>query len=426
MCGRVEDRDAERTGLTEESDTSQWRDTRRESGIQRNRRVVVRDAESIRPDQAHAVLTDLLDEAMFALQARLTAFAESRRHDHERAHALDHAVVEHLVDARRGHRDHREIDRIGNVAHRRVRADSPDRRRPHAGRPRRAAMASLWLARRPGTRRVVSRSALLIVGFTVTVGTIDREHRAGESGRNDVGQQRVSHLLGIGRRPDHGNRRRSQQVGDAARLGGALTVVAHREHRLGGIDRELDVHRRAVECARDLVAGVAEDGDHVGILAEHLGLEAGESVLGSGTGEMFEQNRPEAAALVFVGDDEGDLGRFGLAVGGESLVDADRDDLPTEHCDDRNPVAVVDRCHACDLARRKRRRRTEVAHVPGAFGQTRVESDDAVGVVGNDRTQMHHATVGREDIGDPVSGVIPRTARALTLSVIVPGSGLHG
>ena len=141
---------------------------------------------------------------------------------------------------------------------------------------------------------------------------------------------------------------------------------------------------------------------------------------------MFEENGSEAAALVFVGDDEGDLCGFWLAVGGESLVDADRDDLPAEHCDDRNPVVVVDRGHACDLARRKSRRRTEVAHVPGAFGQTRVESDDAVGVVGNDRTQMHHAAVGREDVGDPVAGVIPRTARALALCVVIPVTCLNG
>ncbi|GAB37269.1 hypothetical protein GOSPT_005_00070 [Gordonia sputi NBRC 100414] len=55
-----------------------------------------------------------------------------------------------------------------------------------------------------------------------------------------------------------------------------------------------------------------------------------------------------------------------------------------------------------------------------------MESDDAVGIVGNDRTQMHHTAVGREDVGDPVSGVVPRTARALALCVIIPVTGLYG
>ena len=163
----------------------------------------------------------------------------------------------------------------------------------------------------------------------------------------------------------------------------------------------------AVEAARKLVSGVAEHRDHVGVLAQYLGLELGESVLGGRTGEVFEQDRAQAAALMFVGHHERDLGGVGSAVDGQSLVDAHRDDVVGQYGHDRHPVVVVDRGHPRHLACRQSRRGSEIPHVAGAFGQSRMEADEPVGVVGHDRPQMHDATVRGEDVGDPVPRIVP-------------------
>ncbi len=346
------------------------------------------------------MLADLGDQAALVLEALLLAgLAEARRHHDERAHTLDQAVVEHVVDARGRHRDHREVDGVGDVADGLVGPDPPHRRRSFPGATTRR--------RRFAADTGPSRLGLLLDPG----GAVDREHRPGESPGDDVGQQGVSDLVRVGRGPDHRDRGGSQQIGDAAGLRRAFTGVAHRQQRLGGVDEELDVHGRAVEAPCELIPRIAEHRDHVRILAEDLGLETGETVLRRRTGQVFEQDGSEAAALVFIGDDERNLGRFGFAVEAETLVDADRDDLAPEFGDDRDTLLVVDGRHPGHLARRQGRSRTEVPHVPGALGELGVEGHDAVGVVGHDRSQVHDAAIGGQHIGDPVPRIVPRATR---------------
>ena len=61
--------------------------------------------------------------------------------------------------------------------------------------------------------------------------------------------------------------------------------------------------------------------------------------LAGGRGQVLEQHRADAAALVGVGDDERDLGLVGAR---RALVAADGDDLAAELGDERDPVVVVD------------------------------------------------------------------------------------
>ena len=95
-----------------------------------------------------------------------------------------------------------------------------------------------------------------------------------------------------------------------------------------------------LEVVPDRVAGVAEDAEHAPVLRQHLGDEAVDAVLAGGGGEVLEQHRAEPAALVGVGDDEGDLGRRPVRV--DPVVAADGDDVVADRRDERHPVDVVD------------------------------------------------------------------------------------
>ena len=162
----------------------------------------------------------------------------------------------------------------------------------------------------------------------------------------------------------------------------------------------------AVEATSQLISRVPEHRHHVGVLGQHLGFELLESAFRGGTGEVFEQDRAQSPPLVLVGDHEGNLGRPGFTVGCQALVDADGDDLAAEHADERDTAVVVHGRHPREFARRDLRERPEVAQVARALGQPRVEADETVGVLGNDRAQMDHAAVAGENIGDPVTRVV--------------------
>ena len=159
----------------------------------------------------------------------------------------------------------------------------------------------------------------------------------------------------------------------------------------------------AVEAAPQLITGVTEDRHHVRVLGEHLGLETFETALGGGTGQVLQQNRAQSTALVLIRDHEGDLRSARLAVGREPLVDADRDDLPTQHADKGHPAVVIDGRHPGKFAGRDVRARTEISRVAVPLRQPGVEADETFGVLGNDRAKVNHPAVVGQDIGDPIA-----------------------
>ena len=81
---------------------------------------------------------------------------------------------------------------------------------------------------------------------------------------------------------------------------------------VGGLDRELELEHALVVGADHPVAGVAEGLDHPLVVGEHLGDELVDPALAAGLGEVLEQDLGDAAALVLVLDEEGDLGLAGL------------------------------------------------------------------------------------------------------------------
>jgi hypothetical protein len=58
----------------------------------------------------------------------------------------------------------------------------------------------------------------------------------------------------------------------------------------------------------DLESGIAEHVDHRLVVVEHLGLETNEAAAGGDAGQAFEQQRADAAPLVVVVYEKGDLG----------------------------------------------------------------------------------------------------------------------
>ena len=83
------------------------------------------------------------------------------------------------------------------------------------------------------------------------------------------------------------------------------------------------VDHAVLVAADHAVAGVAEGLDHPLVVGQHLGDEPLDAALAAGLGEVLEQQLGDAAALVLVLDEEGDLGLAGL----DHVVAADRDHL---------------------------------------------------------------------------------------------------
>ena len=100
---------------------------RRERRVQADRRVGVRDAQAVRPDDTHAVRPRARDDRALERRAVVAHLGESRRQDHERVHLLARALVDDAEHLGRRPHDDGEVDRTGNVEHRRVRGET---RRP--------------------------------------------------------------------------------------------------------------------------------------------------------------------------------------------------------------------------------------------------------------------------------------------------------
>ncbi len=265
--------DAERTGLGEEPGPAGQRRERRERGVQRDGHVGVDDAEAVRPDHPHAVGARRGDDV--ALQGPaggplvgVAALAEPAAEDHQAAHAARGAVVHDLDDGGRGYGDHDEIERVGDVEHRPQRGHAAD----------------------------VARLG------------VDRVERAVEVAAQQVGEHRVADLARVVARADHCDRAGIEQPPDRVGLGALLALAHHLVGHRGRVDRELQGDLAVLEVALGLVPRLTEHPHHRGVLGEHDGDETFHAALATRGGQVLEQHRADTAALVVVGDDEGDLG----------------------------------------------------------------------------------------------------------------------
>ena len=281
-----EDRDAQRAGLAEEADPAAAGRQRRDRRVEPDRGVGVDDAEAVRPDHPHAV----------ARGPRSTSARSSSRPSAPRSPKPPDSTTSPrtclrahssttLGDRGGRHRDHGQVHVVRDVQHargtpgRRRRAappgapgrPAPGSRTPSGCRRRRArpCRGRCWRRSRPPSRGVSSRS-------------IDR---------------------------DSARRSRSHAT--------ARDCVRRR-------DREAQLDHAGVVRVVGGVAGVGEDPDHPRVLREHLGDEALDAALPGGGGEVLQQQRADAAALLRVVDDEGDLG---VPVAVDPVVPADREEV---------------------------------------------------------------------------------------------------
>ena len=111
---------------------------------------------------------------------------------------------------------------------------------------------------------------------------------------------------------------------DGVRLVGRPDVERHLDHAV-------------LEVVVDRVPRLLEDVEHAAVLREDLGGELLHAGFLCDGGEVLEQDRADAFALVVVGDVEGDLG--GAAV--DAVPAADPDDGTAHGHDEGDPVDVV-------------------------------------------------------------------------------------
>ena len=213
------------------------------------------------------------------------------------------------------------------------------------------------------------------------------------------------------RGPDDGHGARGEQALHRARLGPVLTVPhdLQRGPRLGDGEGQLDV--ALGELAGGRVAGGPEDAEHRPVGRQDVGGEAGDPPLARRAGQVLQQQRTQAPALVAVLHDEGDL----RVLRARKAVVADHaDDRVVEGGDQRHPVVVVDLGEAGEVGVRQHGAVGEEAVVDGLLGQPRMEGLQSVGVLGQDRSQVHRPAVGQDDVGLPAARVV---GHACSLSV---------
>ena len=294
----LEDRRAERAGLTEEAGSAAGRHQGRQRRVQGRRRIGVDHAEGVGTDQAQPVGAGQPDQSTLSLPALFAGLGEARR-DHEQAVDALGCAVEHDV-----------LDRVGGDGHDRdvhVARDVVDRGvRRHAGH-------------RVGRR-------------------VHGVHATGEVAHDEVADERLADGVLPTARADHGDRARVQEPLDRRRLGAVLAGDHHADRRVGRVDRELQGHDAVGVPAADPVAGVAERRDHLLVVGQHLGDEPLDAALAAGLGEVLEQQLGDPTTLVTVLHEERDL-RLAVL---HDVVAAHGDHQTAELHHERHPVVVVD------------------------------------------------------------------------------------
>ena len=120
---------------------------------------------------------------------------------------------------------------------------------------------------------------------------------------------------------------------------------------------------------------------------------------------MLEHDRRQAAALLVVFDDEGDLGSLFVFA---AVVASDSDDLPLELGDERESIAVVDLGEVMQLRLGDLRQRREEPEVDRLWREPTVQIAQLLEVVGSDRADMCGAAVDEHDVGFPLARICRR------------------
>ncbi len=165
-----------------------------------------------------------------------------------------------------------------------------------------------------------------------------------------------------------------------------------------------------LEAALLLVADVREHLDHLGVGGQHLGGEPADASLPGHRADVFEERGGDAAALVCVLDEEGDLGLVGggggwAAVRADAVVADGADELLADGRREAHPVHVVVVREAVHVAVGEAGVGREEAVVLRLVGDLLVEADEPAGVLGGDGPDPGGTAVTEDDIGFPVGRV---------------------
>ena len=132
-------------------------------------------------------------------------------------------------------------------------------------------------------------------------------HPTGVVAEHEVAHQRLADVSWRREAPITATERGLKNALDRGRLGAVLAAAHHPDGGVGRLDRELQADHAVLEAADEPVAGVAEGLDHPVVVRQHLGDEPLDAALAAGLGEVLEEELADAAALVGVLDEEGDL-----------------------------------------------------------------------------------------------------------------------
>ena len=266
--GRGENRDPERAALREEAQPAGARHPGRQRGVELDLGVGVDQAERVRADDAQPVLARTATQLLLTLGALRAALGEPGRRHEEVPDPLRGALVDDVEDVVRRHGHHGEVDRSGDLADARV-----------CGQPQH------------------------LEGLVV-----HRVDRTRIPSAEDVGEEPVPDRGRSPARPDDGDRRRVEQAVHAHRLGAVLPGDPDGVRLLGRPDVEGHRDDAVLEVVVDRIPRLLEDVEHAAVLREDLGGELLDAELLTDGGEVLEEDRADALALVVVGDVEGDLG----------------------------------------------------------------------------------------------------------------------
>ena len=262
--------DPDGSGLREEPDPSGTRHLRRERGVEPHLRGGVDDSEGVRSDDAHPVRTRLAHELALPLPAFGAAFGVPGGHHDEPLHPVLTAFGDGIGHALGRDRDDGEVDGLGDVTDGAVGRDSGE---------------------------------LLLLKCSV-----HRVQAPGEACVAEVVQDAAAHSPGCAAGADDGDRAGREEPGHGAPLGPLLPRALHGERAVGGLQVELQAYDAVLEAALLLVPGVREHLDHLAVGGQHLGGEAADVALAGDGRDVLQQGRRDAAALVGVLHEEGDLG----------------------------------------------------------------------------------------------------------------------
>ena len=181
------------------------------------------DAEAVRPDEPRAVRADEREQLLLPLGALRADLGEAGGDDAERRHAVAQRRLGRVEHARARHADDGEVDRVGDLLDRRVRAHAGDR----------------------------------------LAAAVDGVGGAGEVRGEDVAEELAADRAAARRRADHGDASRARRTArsDAATATWSRSSTRARNRSVGAIGKRTSTSPPS-SVRDDLEARVAEDREH--------------------------------------------------------------------------------------------------------------------------------------------------------------------